>query len=142
MGCPKGFPQVLEFCKHKQCQTLPALRERRRRKLGDRPLGSSTNSGGKDSEVVPILRECGKFCEGGSPESMSSLRAHPSSATTTMHLSRGYGTMLLERHPSTNLGDDECVLVADAGPVVAMHPAHRANEKTNAPSLFGSRHGK
>ena len=68
MGCRKAFPQVLGFYKHQRCQTLPALRERRRRKLGDQPTPEK-----RFPEVVPILRECGKSCVESSPESLKDL---------------------------------------------------------------------
>ena len=65
MGCPKGLPQVLEFYKHQRCQTLPALRERRRRKLGDQPLGSSTNSGEKVSRSRTDSKRMWQILRGG-----------------------------------------------------------------------------
>ena len=108
----KKFPEVVPICDedspeslkdlitHQRCQTLPELRERRRHKLGDQPTPEK-----RFPEIVPILKECGKSCVEGSPESLKDLIhiAHAFEDQKRCCLQTAFGTIRRQCGHSRNL---------------------------------------
>ena len=130
-GNPQNRPQVLDFYKHQRCQTLPARREKKRRKLGDQPTPEKSFP-----EVVPILRECGKSCVEGSPKSLKDIIhiAHAFEDLERCCLQTAFGTIRRQSGHSRNLlytslrqAPDNHAVRQARWTVPAEHDLHEAN---------------